>query len=154
MRGLWGLSENIEDGLDMPAPEDRLCRTCRKAVWDALVQKGRTTGWELFTMRRGDRFEHFYPSTTAVGMCGSDPIVLVRLKLDDNGPYWGWLHSMHPHNRSYRGQVSMIYSSRTLVSICFTYGPEVETKRGYGEIVRLSAEFVRDAVGREGIRYE
>lgn len=28
-----------EDGFDMPAPDDRLCRTCRKAVKDAREQR-------------------------------------------------------------------------------------------------------------------
>lgn len=28
-----------ENGFDMPAPDDRLCRTCRKAVRDATEQR-------------------------------------------------------------------------------------------------------------------
>jgi hypothetical protein len=33
------LAEGEEDGFDMPAPDDRLCRVCRKAVKDAREQR-------------------------------------------------------------------------------------------------------------------
>jgi hypothetical protein len=32
------LANGEEDGYDMPCPDDRLCRTCRKAVKDAREQ--------------------------------------------------------------------------------------------------------------------
>jgi len=101
----------------------RLCWPPRRAL------RPKDRSWQLFAEERDGGFEHFYGSTIQVRMCGNHPIALVRLVLDTNGPYYGWYHSFHPHNGSHRGTVSMIYTNRVCVEICFSYGPEAETAR-------------------------
>jgi hypothetical protein len=108
--------------------------------------------WQLLALERNGRFDHFYGSALQVRMCGSAPMALVRLTIDKDGPYWGWYHSFHPANGSYLGQISMIYSHRVGVEICFAYGPDAETARGRGEIVRLRVERIREAVDGEHIK--
>jgi len=110
--------------------------------------------WNLYALRREEGFAHFYPSTIQLTMCGTAPHWLVQLAVDADGDLWGWYHTHHPHNRESRGHVSMIYSHRKSVEICFPYGPDAETERGRGEIVRLRVTPVRPAVHPEGIRYE
>lgn len=96
--------------------------------------------WPLYAGMRDDHFEHFYPSEMLVRMCGEMSIFKVELMLDDNGPYWGWLYSYHPSNRTLQGTVSMIYRVKMAVEICFAYGSKAETKRGRGRIVRLNVK--------------
>lgn len=132
-----------------------LCPTCHQAwveleAWQPPLEE-RT--WEMFAHANDDgTFTHFHESTGAVNMCGSGQVVLTRLRLDPEGTRWGWYHSFHPYNRGARGRVSMIGLHEMAVRICFPYGPEVETAAGKGQIVRLSAQLVRPALGREGIR--
>jgi hypothetical protein len=133
-----------------PDAPDHLCAACRKAMLEAETK--RPASWGLFAMKRGDHFEHFYPSTTALRMCGSDPMFLVCLMPDDAGAYWGWYHSFHPSNRSDKGRISMVYRHRAAVEMCFAYGHEEERKRGRGEIIRLHVEPVRPAMPPEAIR--
>jgi hypothetical protein len=122
-----------------PNAVDHLCAVCR-AAW-LQAESARPTTWDLFAMVRGDHFEHFYPSKMQCGMCGNDPIVEVRLTLDDAGPYWGWRDSYHPVNRG-GGRVSMVYRHPMLVEICFPYGTAVEIKRGRGDVVRLRVDIL------------
>lgn len=134
-----------------PGAPDLLCAACRKVMLATPVP----TTWERFALKRPDgRFEHFYHSTMQVGMCGgtSDNMYLVRLTRNETGPYWGWYYSFHPNNGSSRGEASMIYLSEVQTRVCFAYGPEAETKRGRGEIIRLGVEEVRPAKHPEGIR--
>ena len=134
-----------------PDGEDRLCTPCRRLVVEAAAVDARRT-WELFAQQYEDgHLEHFYHGTAAYCVCGPEPIFLVRLTRDPEGPYWGWHYSHHPANGSNRGSVSMIYRNETLVRICFPYGVEVETKRGRGELRRFRVEVLRPAVGRESI---
>lgn len=138
----------------MPGVADRLCLACHQTMIEAEAkQPMKDRSWELFALQVDDHFEHFYPGTIGVKLCGDEPIVLVRLTQDSEGPYWGWYHSHHPVNKPHQGHVSFIYRFRQAVSMCFAYGPEIETKCGRGEIVRLRAEFVRLAVHPEGIKY-
>lgn len=109
--------------------------------------------WLLFAnLYPNGLLRHFYLSTLQVRMCGNDPIVLVRLTLDENGPYWGWLYSDHPTNGELAGHLSMIYDDPRGVEICFPYGTESSERRGYGKVVRVRAEVIRPAVHPEGIR--
>jgi hypothetical protein len=146
----WNDSHQAERGA-----KDDLCIACRQAVQraeaNAPVDK---RVWQLFAMERKEGFAHFYPSTMQLKMCGNDPMAFVQLTVDPEGSHWGWYHSHHPHNRGSRGQVSMIYPSLVQVRICFTYGPEAETARGRGDIVRLRVEKLRAAVHPEGILYD
>jgi hypothetical protein len=152
--GSKGYSWNDQHEAELGA-QDKLCQACRKAMHDAEAADPKEQRvWQLYAMKRGERFEHFYPSTMQLTMCGSDPYFLVELRLDPEGIHWGWYESHHPHNRWSRGHVSMIYPHRMAVEICFPYGPEIETKMGHGEIVRLGVKAIRPAVHPEGIRYD
>lgn len=136
---------------DLDAP-DRLCGSCRtayQAVEAAVPDRDRR--WQLFAGRHGDAFHHFYPSTTAVQMCGDDDIVLVELALDEAGPYWAWYHSHHPGNTNYRGAISLVYGNPISVEICFPYGTDAEVRRGRGRMVRVNVKALRAAHHPEGI---
>jgi hypothetical protein len=129
-------------------PNDGLCRACRAAM--RAKDEAQVRSWILFALHRPEKhlqapFDHFYGSTIQCRMCGDDPIVVVRLIQDLDGPYWGWYSSHHPDNRGRAGGVSMIWHARTLVECCFAYGSEAKVLRGHGGIVRLRAELVRPA---------
>jgi len=151
MRMAWEPCDGTEIGSSDrhqrdPGAQDALCAACRAkaAAADAAVPRA----WELFCEKDEDgRLEHFYAATRAVEMCGAklDNIVLARLVPDVEGTLWGWRYSHHPANRSFRGQVSMIYGHEKLVEMCFPYGTKAETRMGHGEIVRLRAEILRPA---------
>lgn len=87
------------------------------------------------TNRQGvDTWWDIYPSEMQVRMCfgkAPEPIYKVELVENENGPFWAWEDSKKP------GFFSMVYDSKTLLDICFPYGPEAEVKRGNGRIVRL-----------------
>jgi len=137
---------------------DNLCARCRAAMVEAesarpMVERT----WLLYARQRAEaegRLSDFFPSTIQVRMCGDEPIVLARLRVDPEGPHWSWYQSHHPYNRRSRGHVTMIYPAKVLVDVCFPYGTGPEVKRGHGQLVRLSAEVVRPAVHPEGIRYD
>lgn len=97
---------------------------------------------ELFAMRRGDRIEHFYPSTVAVRMCGPGTIVRVRVTDDPAGAHWAWWNAERRHH-------SFVYGFRDAVAMCFPYGPEAETARGRGEVVQVRVDVLRDATAEE-----
>lgn len=99
--------------------------------------------WKLFALDRPEGLQHFFPSTLQCRMCGDDPIAPVRVWLDDEGPLWGWYYSP--------GKVSMIYSHRLAVEVCFAGGTEAACKLGRGRVVRLGVEKLRPAEGSEGI---
>ncbi len=138
-----------------PGAKDGLCATCRLKMREAEDKRPKDKRvWQLYALQRDGGFAHFYPSTTQVQMCGDAPPWLVQLAIDHDGPFWAWYHSHHPHNGVSRGYVSMVYPHRTVVEICFPYGPQAETLRGRGEIVRLHVTPVRPAVHPEGLSYD
>jgi len=136
---------------------DTLCAACRKAMGDAEAARPMAERtWLLYAERtdEDEQLTHFFPSTLQVRMCGSGPLMLARLRIDPEGPHWGWYESHHPYNRDRRGHVTMIYPAKLLVDMCFPGGTAPEIKRGHGQLVRLSAEIVRAAIDPEGIRYD
>lgn len=60
-----------------------------------------------------------------------EPIVAVKVTLDEKGTYWGWMHSS-------KDKPSMIYPSLKLLEMCFPYGLEIEVEHGNGKAVRLT----------------
>lgn len=130
---------------------DRLCAACRKTMRDADASGA--SSWELFCGEADNgTFRHFYGSKIQVEMCGEERIAVVRIAVDEAGPYWGWHYSHHPFNGSFKGKVSMIYSNAIGVEICFPYGAAAEMERGRGRIVRLRAELVRRVERKNGTR--
>lgn len=67
------------------------------------------------------------------------PIVEVKVvEVEENDPagtHWGWLNVG-------KEKPTMIWPSRGLFDMCFTYGPEAEVKAGKGRILRLAATVV------------
>lgn len=131
---------------------DGLCAACRTIMRTKEVHK--PTSWDFFAVKRENSFNHFHSSTLHLGVCGGEKgnMFLVRLTLNPDGLYWGWYNSFHPVNSDRGGQVSMVFQSEIQVSVCFAYGPEAETRRGRGEIVRLRVEEIRLSKHPEGIR--
>lgn len=54
--------------------------------------------WEMFAQQYDGHLEHFFLNVLVYTVCGDAPIVRVRVSLDDDGAYWGWLASDHPDN--------------------------------------------------------
>lgn len=125
-----------------PDVEDRLCAACR-SEWQRR-EANAPTKWTLFAMRKGENLHSFYPSEMQVSMCGRDPIVRVSIELNENGPYWAWLYSFHPHNRSHRGAIAHIYGHVQAVEICFPYGTSPHVRGGHGRIVRVTATEIKE----------
>jgi hypothetical protein len=82
-------------------------------------------------------YRHLYPSRMAItSVCGpTGPLHRVRVTADPEGPYHGWWDAA-------QRRFAMIYPDALLVSICFTYGPEAEERRGRGLRTRLRVERV------------
>ena len=59
------------------------------------------------------------------------PIVEVKVDVDKNGTYYGWL-------RSNRDVPTMIWPSKIQFEMCFPYGPKIEEEKGKGKVLRLS----------------
>lgn len=78
----------------------------------------------------------FYPSKKLVEMTYSEKRIIHKVKVtpyegpEDKALYWGWWDNE-------REAFSMIYHSKTLVSLCFIYGPEVEETAGKGKVMPL-----------------
>ena len=61
------------------------------------------------------------------------PTVDVKVSVDPNGKYWGWLASGS-------SDPSMIWNNRTLFSACFATSPESEERGGKGRVLQLNVE--------------
>jgi hypothetical protein len=85
-----------------------------------------------FAHRKGESFHHIFPTEVQVGLCGSDPIVPVKISFDENGSHYGWEYP--------DGRISMIYENRTLLDMCFPDGIAGATKANRGRLVRLKVE--------------
>lgn len=85
----------------------------------------------LFCHKKDGKYRNFYPNEFCVKMCGvADPIVEVvvtesALLVPSSVGYWAWWDNE-------RGSFSMVYETRTVLSICFPYGIEAEEERGKG----------------------
>lgn len=105
--------------------------------------------WEMFCQKRDDHrfpFDHF-GSRLYVKMCLTDTrpridvspatgwraIHKVRLTITEDGPLWGWWDAKHD-------DISMVYWSKLLNEMCFTYGSRVEEERDRGRVVRLNVD--------------
>lgn len=89
----------------------------------------------------GDFFAHIhnglyrdiFSHTIAVEMCDDGPVYPVRVSVDSDGTYWAWYDARQK-------RLSMIYSRKILLDMCFTYGPEVEEARDGGLRCRVKIE--------------
>lgn len=64
-------------------------------------------------------------------MLKDHPIVEVRVELDPEGAYYGWL-------KTGEDRPTMIWPTKIQFEMCFPYGPEASEKAGNGKTVRLS----------------
>ena len=93
---------------------------------------------EGFACLTPNGFNFVFRTRIQVAMCGdwrenSENIVPVWICIDAAGVMWGWWSSTE-------NSLSMIFPTREQVEMCFPYGPEVEIKRGHGDIVRVRVE--------------
>lgn len=89
-------------------------------------------------LREDGSHMHFYPKKLQVKLCGSQPIVRVRLTEVPDGRYWGWEDT---------GTLrwTIIWGSEKLLEMCFPYGTQNAMEKGKGRRVRLNAEEITDA---------
>ena len=79
-------------------------------------------------------FADIFSSELQVRMCISplDKIYKIDVreaKEYEDTPYYGWLESSE--------NISMIFPSLILLSVCFPYGIEAEEQRGNGKVVKV-----------------
>jgi hypothetical protein len=91
----------------------------------------------MFAMRRGERLVHFYPSALAVDMCGTGPVVRVRVTPDDAGTHWAWCRT--------DGVISMVYDHEDIVRMCAPDGFAFAEQAGEGRVRRVRAEVIGEA---------
>lgn len=86
---------------------------------------------------RTGKWQHFFGSRLAYITTGDKPddIHRVRVTIDPEGDYWGWWYSACSEYTPNR--ISMIFSARQAVEICFAYGSKSEEERDRGRVVRL-----------------
>lgn len=100
-----------------------------------------TFSQEMFAARHPDRgWQHFFLSRNAYTLTGDHPSTVrrVRVIVDPEGPFWGWRYALS--HDSFSGQISMIFSRRLLVEVCFPYGTKAAEEKGEGRVVRLRVE--------------
>lgn len=76
---------------------------------------------------------HFYVNNHLL----DKPILPVKVILDPNGQYYGWISFDLDRNN---GKPSMIWPNEIQFSMCFPYGYQAEEKVGKGKMVRLRIE--------------
>lgn len=99
---------------------------------------------ERSTVMRATRLEHHREGTYLSGFAHSERIaklyfdkpverVVVRdLHEGETSTYWAWWDAQEK-------RFDFVYTSRSLVEMCFPYGSKVEVERGNGEIVNVFA---------------
>jgi hypothetical protein len=93
----------------------------------------------------GIMYDHFFPNTLCVRMCGEYEILKVQVTADpdpaavkkDN--YWGYWDNE-------KETFTMVYYSRIRLNMCFPYGPEVYEQRGEGICVPVKVEVLERGV--------
>jgi hypothetical protein len=104
-----------------------------------------TGPWDMWAHRETGkegklRYSHF-GTRKWVALHGlASPIVPVRLTVDPEGAYWGWMDT-----ESHAEEPTLIWGAQLLFEICFAGGPvatqQALANRGHeGRIVRLSLE--------------
>jgi hypothetical protein len=92
---------------------------------------------------------HFYPSRLTMSVCGfrEDDAIRVRLTVietSDDALYYGWYDAHHQ-------RLSMVFHARSLVAMCFPYGPRAEEERGRGLVVALRVELLDRVEPQPGV---
>jgi hypothetical protein len=89
--------------------------------------------WDLFASKDDDGvFHDIFTSKKAV-LCCADNAHPVRVNLTDSnqiGTHWGWLDA--------DGSISMIFSNRRSLELCFPYGLDDAIKRDEGRPVEVT----------------
>ena len=72
------------------------------------------------------KYQHFYPSEVALGLCGSSlPTVTVEVTEDPDGDYWAWWHLDQEC-------FSMVYGTIEQFEMCFPNGSSAAEESGRG----------------------
>jgi hypothetical protein len=97
--------------------------------------------WQMYAYRYGDgRFHSIGSEEYVIGHGLKQPIFRVKVEEvpegDDTATHWGWMRSAYSH---YVADTSprMIWYSRGMLEVCFTYGVQAEIDRGHGRVVTL-----------------
>lgn len=77
----------------------------------------------------------FYPSRVHFCTSSKQPVVRVRVTVDDAGDYWAWWEAKTQ-------KPVHIYPKDFMVEMCFTYGTKEEEERGRGKVCRVRVEEV------------
>ena len=89
----------------------------------------------------GTYYTNIYPSTMPVRMCVKldEPIYEIEVT-ETNKPtdesYYAW--------KNLEGAISMIYYGIFILNICFPYGYRSEEEAGYGKVIRVNIEEIRE----------
>lgn len=85
----------------------------------------------------GYRYAHAFRNAFATHLAGKEhPILKVRvveLSEETDDAYWAWWNAED-------GCFHHVYPKKLLVEMCFPYGTQPETERGYGELLPVSIE--------------
>lgn len=115
---------------------------CANEIWGEEVSPYRTAPTPpplSFWCRLGfHRWIVCLPVYTLVRMCGSGPVVRVRVTDDPEGTHWAWWDAEKREHK-------FVYAHRFLVAMCFPYGPEAEERRGRGKVMQVRVEVLGEA---------
>lgn len=79
-------------------------------------------------------FVHIFPSELQVRMCIPESGAVYKIDVREAGrhedtPYYGWLEP--------DGNISMVFPSLILLSVCFPYGIEAAEEYGHGKAIKV-----------------
>lgn len=89
--------------------------------------------WILYAHQYGDTFKHVGSKKWVELYPSNNPMVKVKVKIDENGDYYGWIDKG-------KEVPKMIFPNKMQFDICFPYGVEEAEKAGRGKAVRLKIE--------------
>ena len=79
-------------------------------------------------------YVNIQPSIMQIKMCVDSntdiyEIDIKEARSNEDTPYWGWLYP--------DGKISMVFHSKILVEVCFTYGTKIEEEAGKGKLIQI-----------------
>ena len=76
-------------------------------------------------------FRDVFQLPMQVKMCGSVPIIPVKVIIDENGPYFAW-------QAVGEDSVCMIFETFLMLKTCFQYGIQKAIDAGQGKMVKVT----------------
>lgn len=82
----------------------------------------------------GEKYMHFYKLKQVVQLCGSYPIVKVRVEsTDSEDSYWAWWSNVDEKFRH-------VYYTKGLVEMCFPYAVKSYEDAGEGKLLPVTVK--------------